>query len=56
VNSDPTTDREFAIVLAATLIVLQDLYRFRGDDAPSPLLFNPRVLDMLSMLRDPTVA
>lgn len=54
--SDPATDREYAIVLAATLVVLQNLYRFRGDDAPSPLLFSPNVLDMLSMLRDPTVA
>ena len=55
-TSDPATDADFAVVQAATLRVLQNLYRFRGDDAPSPSPMSPDVIDMLSMMRDPTLS
>lgn len=56
IASDPATDVEFAIILAATLRVIQHLYRFRGDDAPSPSPLSPDVIAMLSMMRDPTAS
>lgn len=55
--SDPDTDPEFAIVQAAILRVLGNLYRFRGDDessSPNPL--DASVVSMLSMHRDPALA
>lgn len=54
--SDPAADAEFAMVLAATLKVLSNLYRFRGDDPTAPAPFSPDVIDLLTMLRDPTVS
>lgn len=56
VDSDPTDDPEFAIVQAAVLKVLGNLYRFRGDDPQSPSPLSDDVVRMLSMLRDPTLA
>lgn len=56
VDSDPTDDPEFAIVQAAVLKVLGNLYRFRGDDESSPAPISDDVVRMLSMLRDPTLA
>lgn len=56
VDSDPTEDPEFGIVQAATLKVLGNLYRFRGDDEKSPSPLSDDVVDMLSILRDPTLA
>lgn len=56
-TTDPAVDTDFAIVQAATLKVLQNIYRFRGDDEkPSPSPMSPDVVDMLSMMRDPTLA
>ena len=57
--TDPALDGDFAIVQAAILTVLGNFYRFRGDDEVSaagngPL--TPRVAELLSQLRDPTVA
>ena len=56
VNSDATTDPEFAIVQAATLKVLGNLYRFRGDDEKSPNPVSEDVVSMLSLHRDPSMA
>lgn len=55
-TTDPMADPEFAQVYAATLIVLANLYRFRGDEVEAPLGVPMAALDILSMLRDPTVA
>ncbi len=56
VEMDPADDPEFAIVQAAVLRVLGNLYRFRGDDETSVEPISPDVVRMLSMLRDPTMA
>jgi hypothetical protein len=56
VADDPAVDVEFAVILAATLRVVQNLYRFRGDDPVTPSPMSADVLDLLTMLRDPTVA
>ena len=55
-QSDPITDDEFAIVQAAVLKVLGNLYRFRGDDEKTPNPVDDSVVSMLSMLRDPAMA
>lgn len=56
VNSRPDDDPEFAVVQAAVLKVLGNLYRFRGDDDTSPNPVDDSVVSMLSMLRDPSMA
>lgn len=56
VETDADTDPEFAVVQAAVLKVLGNLYRFRGDDENSPSPIDDNVARMLSMLRDPTLA
>lgn len=56
-DTDPDADTEFAIVQAAILKVLMNLYRFRGDDEE---LYDPLdgVKSMLQAvgLRDPSLA
>jgi hypothetical protein len=52
----PSDDPEFAIVQAAVLRVLGNLYRFRGDDEVSVAPVSADVVSMLSMLRDPACA
>ena len=57
--TDPAVDGDFAIVQAAILTVLGNVWRFRGDDETSaagngPL--TPRVAELLSQLRDPSFA
>lgn len=56
VNTDPSTDLEFAIVQAAILKVLGNLYMFRGDDQPQSDPLSPDVVSVLSMVRDPSLA
>lgn len=56
VDSDPSDDPEFAIVQAAVLKVLGNLYRFRGDDEKAAAPVSEDVVAMLSMLRDPSLA
>lgn len=59
-TTDPATEPEFAIVQAAILKVLSNLWRFRGDDdqqqnvQQGPL--TPDVVLMLSGLRPPSIA
>lgn len=56
-TTDASTDAEFAIVQAAVLEVMTNLWRFRGDDEKSidgPL--TPRVVNMLRGLRIPPLA
>lgn len=57
-NTDPATDRSFALAQAGILMVLENLYRFRGGDekdvATGPL--TPRVAELLSAIRDPSFA
>lgn len=53
IDSLATDDPEFAIVQAAVLKVLGNLYRFRGDDDVAPAPISPDVALMLNMLRDP---
>ena len=51
------TVEELSIIQAATLKVVGNLYRFRGDDervAAAPI--SPEVIAMLSHLRDPALA
>ncbi len=53
----PGADEETAIIQAATLKVIGNLYRFRGDDdktAAAPI--SPDVVLMLAHLRDPALA
>lgn len=56
VDTDPTDDPEFAVVQAAVLKVLGNLYRFRGDDEKPVSPISEDVVSMLSMLRDPSWA
>lgn len=63
VSTDPSTDAEFAIVQAAILKVLTDLYRDRGDEEVdarfeewTSVNLRPDVRRMLMMLRDPALA
>lgn len=56
VDSSPEDDPEFAIVQAAVLKVLGNLYRFRGDDEKSPSPMSADVVDLLAMHRDPSLA
>lgn len=56
VDSDPAEDPEFAIVQAAVLKVLGNLYRFRGDDEKASAPISDDVIAMLSILRDPSLA
>lgn len=49
-------DHELAIVQAAILKVLGNLYRFRGDQEKPMVALSPDVIAMLSMLRDPALA
>lgn len=59
--TDPASDRDFALVQAAILIVLGDLYRFRGDDderdtdAVTVGYINPRAVRILHRLRTPAL-
>jgi hypothetical protein len=55
-TSDPETDRDFAIIQAATLKVLGNLYRFRGDDEKPGNPLSEDVILMLSQHRDPSLA
>lgn len=55
-DSSPSEDPEFAIVQAAVLKVLKNLDRFRGDDAPDSGPLTDEIVNMLSMLRDPSLA
>lgn len=52
----PSDDPEFALVQAAVLRVLGNLYRFRGDDEKSVAPVSDDVMAILSMLRDPASA
>lgn len=45
----PADDPEFAVVQAAVLKVLGNLYRFRGDDAVAPSPISPDVEMMLHL-------
>lgn len=61
--TDPKTDLEFALVQAAILETLGDLYRFRGDDADGPTeslaagaYLRPNVRRKLHALRRPSLA
>lgn len=58
-NTDPATDPEFALVQAAILKVLGNLYRFRGDDSQIPGAvegpMTPDIVRMLEPLRMPTL-
>jgi len=56
VSSRPEDDPEFAVVQAAVLKVLGNLYRFRGDDEKPVSPLSEDVVALLSMLRDPTLA
>jgi len=58
-TTDPATDANFAIVQAAVLVVFGYLTADRGDTDPAearvgPL--NPAVVDLLSVVRDPSFA
>lgn len=55
-DTTPSDDPEFAIVQAAVLKVLGNLYRFRGDDAEANAPVSEDIATMLSMLRDPSLA
>lgn len=52
----PADDPEFAVVQAAVLKVLGNLYRFRGDDPQANAPISTDIVAMLSMLRDPSLA
>lgn len=52
----PADDPEFAVVQAAVLKVLGNLYRFRGDDPQANAPVSADIVAMLSMLRDPSLA
>jgi hypothetical protein len=63
--TDPAEDHDFAIVQAAILNVLANLNQDRGDESrggsqgPMPTLhgpLSPRVAELLSPLRDPSLA
>lgn len=55
--TDPEEDATFAIVQAAILEVLTNLWADRGDrEKPSDGPISARVKNMLSMHRDPTIA
>ena len=56
VGTDPAADLEFAIVQAAILKVLTNLYAFRGDEQPRINPLDEGVRFMLDMFRKPTVA
>lgn len=56
VESVPEDDPEFALVQAAVLKVLGNLYRFRGDDEQASAPVSEDIIAMLSMLRDPQIA
>jgi hypothetical protein len=57
VETDPAADPEFAIVQAAILEVLANLFYDRGDrDKPSDGPITPRIKNALGMLRDPSLA
>lgn len=56
IDTLPADDPEFAIVQAAVLKVLGNLYRFRGDDEEGVAPISPDVKLMLDPLRDPTLA
>lgn len=56
VDAIPADDPEFALVQAAVLKVLGNLYRFRGDDEKAVAPVSDDVVSMLSMLRDPEMA
>lgn len=55
-SEDPDDDLEFAVVQAAVLKVLGNLYRFRGDDESMPSPISPDVELMLAPYRVPTLA
>lgn len=55
-STNPAADTEFAIVQAAILKVLGNLYKFRGDDTPVMDPLSPDVIALLSMVRDPSLA
>jgi hypothetical protein len=53
IDAIPADDPEFALVQAAVLKVLGNLYRFRGDDEKPVAPVSEDIVAMLSMLRDP---
>jgi len=62
-STDPTVDLDFALVQAAILETLGDLYRFRGDDADGPhetaaagAYLRPNIRRKLHALRRPSLA
>lgn len=55
-QTDPTADYEFAIVQAAILKVLANLWAFRGDDQQASSPLSTDVVALLSMVRDPSLA
>lgn len=56
-GSAPTSSDEESMVQAATLKVLGNLWRFRGDEEkPSGAGLTPDVMLMLGPLRDPSLA
>lgn len=56
-DTDPLEDARFAVVQGAILEVLANLYSDRGDrEKPSTGPLTPRLQNMLSMWRSPTIA
>lgn len=56
-DTEPSSDRRFAIAQAAILEVLTNLYFDRGDrDNPTDGPLTPRIKNALGMQRDPSLA
>lgn len=55
-TENPDDDPEFAVIQAAVMKVLGNLYRFRGDDVEAPTPISPDVERMLAPYRVPTLA
>jgi hypothetical protein len=65
-TTDPETDFQYALAQSAVLLVLSNLWRFRGDDeqassagGPMPASagpLSPRVAELLAQIRDPSFA
>lgn len=56
IATDPSEDPDFAIVQAAILKVLANLYAFRGDEQPRINPLDEGVKFMLDLFRKPTLA
>lgn len=56
-DTDASTDARFAVIQAAIFEVLANLFSDRGDrERPSVGPITPRLINMLSMWRSPTIA